>query len=214
MKRALIIMMLGVICCSIAFAQRKNTVYKDSVGNGKITMSKPELKKDSSYTPEYIDTTEDGVTVESESTDVYDDSHDDSSDYSIFLQDDLTMLKDINSAGIVFMFFFMLLVFGFPIFVIFIAFYFRYKSRRERYKLVEKAIAAGQPIPESILKESLNTDTASRGIKNMCLGAGLCIFLWAITDSFAMGSIGLLIMFTGLGQWLVSCNQHRTDKQK
>lgn len=214
MKRALIVMMLGVICCSIAFAQRKNTVYKDSVGDVKIAISKSELKKDSSYTPEYIDTTEDGVTVESESTDVYDDSHDDSSDYSIFLQDDLTMLKDINSAGIVFMFFFMLLVFGFPIFVIFIAFYFRYKSRRERYKLVEKAIAAGQPIPESILKESLNTDTASIGIKNMCLGAGLCIFLWAITDSFAMGSIGLLIMFTGLGQWLVSCNQHRTDKQK
>ena len=110
--------------------------------------------------------------------------------------------------------FILILVFGFPIFVIFIAFYFRYKNRRERYKLVEKAIAAGQPIPEGILKESLNTDTRSKGIKNMCLGTGLFIFLWAITDSFALGCIGLLIMFTGLGQWLVARNQHPTDEQK
>ena len=98
--------------------------------------------------------------------------------------------------------------------MIFIAFYIRYKSRRERYKLVEKAIAAGQPIPEGILKESLNTDTTAKGIKNMCLGAWLFIFLWAITDSFAMGCIGLLILFTGLGQWLVARNQRPTDEQK
>lgn len=31
----------------------------------------------------------------------------------------------------------------------------------------------------------------------MCLGAGLFIFLWAITDSFGHGVVGLLILFTG-----------------
>ena len=148
------------------------------------------------------------------STDSYDDSYDDS---SIISKEDFSLLKDLGSAasaGIALAFFVLLLTFGFPIFVIFIAFYFRYKSRRERYKLVEKAIAAGQPIPEGILKESLNTDTTAKGIKNMCLGAGLFIFLWAITDSFAMGCIGLLILFTGLGQWLVARNQRPTDEQK
>lgn len=217
MKRTLIALMLGLICCSMAFSQKKNTVYKDSVCNVKITVSKTESKKDSSYTPEYTDTTEDGVTVVSESNDSYDDSYDDSSGYSIFQKEDLSALKDLGnaaSAGIALAFFVLLLVFGFPIFVIFIAFYFRYKSRRERYKLVEKAIAAGQPIPEGILKESLNTDTTAKGIKNMCLGAGLGIFLWAITGSFAIGSIGLLILFTGLGQWLVARNQHPTDEQR
>lgn len=217
MKRILFALMLGLVCSSMAFAQKKNTVYKDSIGNVKITVSKTEAKKDSSYTPEYTDTTEDGVTVVSESTDSYDDSYDDSSGYSIFQKEDLSVLKDLGnaaSAGIALAFFVLLLVFGFPIFVIFIAFYFRYKSRRERYKLVEKAIAAGQPIPEGILKESLNTDTAAKGIKNMCLGAGLGIFLWALTGSFAIGSIGLLILFTGLGQWLVARNQHPTDEQR
>lgn len=217
MKRILIALMVAITFCSVSFAQKKNTIYKDSTGNVKITISKTEPKEDSVYTPEYTDTAEDGVTVESESTDSYDSSYDDAFDYSGISGEGLSLFKSVSdaaSAGISFAFFVLLLVFGFPIFVIFITFYFRYKSRRERYKLVEKAIAAGQPIPEGILKESLNTDTQAKGIKNMCLGVGLFIFLWAITDSFALGCIGLLIMFTGLGQWLVARNQHPTDKQE
>ena len=205
MKRILITLMMIAAFCSLSLAQKKSTIYKDSAENVKITISKTETEDD---------TTEDGITVESESTDSYDDSYDDS---SIISKEDFSLLKDLGSAasaGIALAFFVLLLTFGFPIFVIFIAFYFRYKSRRERYKLVEKAIAAGQPIPEGILKESLNTDTTAKGIKNMCLGAGLFIFLWAITDSFAMGCIGLLILFTGLGQWLVARNQRPTDEQK
>ncbi|WP_455587743.1 DUF6249 domain-containing protein [Bacteroides sp.] len=215
MKRILIALTMGMLFCSMAFAQKKITTYKDSIGHVKITVSKTESKKDSAYIPEYTDTSEDGITVESESTDIYDDTPD--SDYSVFSGEDLSVLKDLSSAagaGIALAFFILILIFGFPIFVIFIAFYFRYKSRRERYKLVEKAIAAGQPIPEGILRESLNTDTRTKGIKNMCLGAGLFIFLWAITNSFAIGCIGLLILFTGLGQWLVARNQHPTDEQR
>ena len=182
MKRILITLMMIAAFCSLSLAQKKSTIYKDSAENVKITISKTETEDDSVYTPEYTDTTEDGITVESESTDSYDDSYDDS---SIISKEDFSLLKDLGSAasaGIALAFFVLLLTFGFPIFVIFIAFYFRYKSRRERYKLVEKAIAAGQPIPEGILKESLNTDTTAKGIKNMCLGAGLFIFLWGVSD--------------------------------
>ena len=213
MKRILITLMMIAAFCSLSLAQKKSTIYKDSTKNVKITISKTETKDDSVYTPEYTDTAEDGMTVESESTDSYDESYDN----SIISKEDFSLLKDFGnaaSAGIALAFFTLLLVLGFPIFVIFIAFYFRYKSRRERYKLVEKAIAAGQPIPECILKESLNTDTTAKGIKNMCLGAGLFIFLWAITNSFAIGCIGLLILFTGLGQWLVARNQRPTDEQR
>ena len=154
MKRILITLMMIAAFCSLSLAQKKSTIYKDSAENVKITISKTETEDDSVYTPEYTDTTEDGITVESESTDSYDDSYDDS---SIISKEDFSLLKDLGSAasaGIALAFFVLLLTFGFPIFVIFIAFYFRYKSRRERYKLVEKAIAAGQPIPEGILKES------------------------------------------------------------
>lgn len=211
MKRILIALMVATLFASISFAQKQKTVYKDSTGQVTITVSKTD--DDSVYTPKYKDTAEDGVTVESESTDSYDSTY----THTGFSDEDFSLFKDLGgmaTKGIALAFFVLILVFGFPIFVIFIAFYFRYKNRRERYKLVEKAIAAGQPIPEGILKESLNTDTRSKGIKNMCLGAGLFIFLWAIADSFALGCIGLLIMFTGLGQWLVARNQHPTDEQK
>ena len=213
MKRILISLMMIAAFCSISLAQKKTTLYKDSTENVKITVSKTETKDDSVYTPKYTDTTEDGVTVESESTDTYDDSYDN----SIISKESFSQFKDFGdaaSSGISLAFLVLSLIFGFPFFVIFIAFYFRYKNRRERYKLVEKAIAAGQPIPEGILKESLNTDSTTKGIKNMCLGTGLFIFLWAITESFAIGCIGLLILFNGLGQWLVARNQRPRDEQK
>ena len=132
MKRILITLMMIAAFCSLSLAQKKSTIYKDSAENVKITISKTETEDDSVYTPEYTDTTEDGITVESESTDSYNDSYDDS---SIISKEDFSLLKDLGSAasaGIALAFFVLLLTFGFPIFVIFIAFYFRYKSHCSR----------------------------------------------------------------------------------
>ena len=67
--------------------------------------------------------------------------------------------------------------------------------------------ATGQPLPEGIFKDTLPQDYRTKGIKNICTGIGLFIFLWAITDEFSIGCIGLLVMFTGIGQWIISRNQ-------
>ena len=40
---------------------------------------------------------------------------------------------------------------------------------------------------------------------------GLFIFLWAITGEFGIGAIGLLIMFMGIGQWIIGSKQQKTD---
>ena len=106
-----------------------------------------------------------------------------------------------------------IMVFGFPLFVVFIALYFQYKNRKAKYKLVEQALASGQPIPENFMKESINSNMQSKGIRNIFTGIGLCIFLWAIAESFALGTIGLLVMFTGFGQLVVyNIDKNKEDK--
>lgn len=89
-----------------------------------------------------------------------------------------------------------------PVLIVFFAFFFRYKNRKAKYRLVEQALASGQPLPEGIFNEVAYTDLRSRGIKNTFTGLGLFVFLWAITGSLGIGCIGLLVMFTGIGQWV------------
>lgn len=93
---------------------------------------------------------------------------------------------------------------GIPVLIVFFAFFFRYKNRKAKYRLVEQALASGQPLPEGIFKEMTEVDMRSKGIKNFFTGLGLFIFLWAITGSFAIGCIGLLIMLNGVGQWVTA----------
>ena len=100
---------------------------------------------------------------------------------------------------------------GLPALLIFIIFYFRYKNRKAKYRLAEQALAAGQQLPPEFFKEGEGKDLRSRGIKNIFLGIGLFIFLWAITGEFGLGCIGLLIMFTGFGQVTIYYTQPGQD---
>lgn len=100
--------------------------------------------------------------------------------------------------------------FGLPVIIVFIAFYFKYKNRRAKYKLAEQALAAGQPIPEEFFKGKVESGTQQKGITNIFTGIGLFIFLWAITGQFRIGTIGLLVMFMGLGQFVI----YYTSKDK
>lgn len=97
------------------------------------------------------------------------------------------------------------IVFGcsIPVLILFFAFYFRYKNRQAKYRIVEEALKAGQPLPEGVFKETRYIDMKSKGIKNTFTGIGLFIFLWAITGEFGVGTIGLLVMFIGIGQWII-----------
>lgn len=102
-------------------------------------------------------------------------------------------------------------IFGVPVLIIFIVAYFNYKSRISKYKLVEKAIASGQPLPEEFLKAKTDPNILHKGIRNVCTGLGLFIFLWALTHEFGLGCIGLLIMFTGFGQIVIHYTQNKEN---
>jgi hypothetical protein len=181
-------------------------------------------KGDSTYVPTYVDTNEDGTTVESTSVDsVTYDSDDDDEEFDIDNDGVASVFRNLADHSSLFAvsasvvacivllipIIFLLL----PVIILLLILRYRNKRRRERYKLIEKAIENGQPLPADFEAEyrqqtGENGDERSKGIKNMCLGAGLAIFLWAATDSFAFGCIGLLVGFRGLGQYLTA------DKKK
>ena len=99
-----------------------------------------------------------------------------------------------------------------PLLIIFVIFYFVNKNRRERYKLAQMAIQNGQPIPNEVLNDTKNAvlnDDYQAGIRQMCVGAGLAVFLGLIIGELGVG-IGALVFFIGLGKWYVG-RQARMD---
>ena len=79
--------------------------------------------------------------------------------------------------------------------------------------MVEKSIESGQPLPKEYLQTNMEMDTKRKGVKNICLGFGLFIFLWAITN-FGIGCIGILVMCVGLGQYLTASDKDRNKDNK
>ena len=99
-----------------------------------------------------------------------------------------------------------------PLLIIFVIFYFVNKNRRERLKLAQMAIQNGQPIPNEVLNDTRNAirnDDYQAGIRQMCVGAGLAVFLGLIVGELGVG-IGALVFFIGLGKWYLG-RQARMD---
>ena len=210
MKRILIALMVAAAFCSTLFAQQQTTIYKDSVGSNKVTVTKT-----SSHSPKVSDHKNasnllaDSVAM-AESEELSSDTliNDSDSSTSIGMCDSDFPFNDkdfgnIVGSGVLITLVSIIMVFGFPIFIIFIVFFFRYKNRKARYRLAEQALAAGQPLPDNLFKEVKTNDSRNQGIKNTFTGIGLFIFLWAITGNFGIGTIGLMVMFIGLGQWFI-----------
>lgn len=96
-------------------------------------------------------------------------------------------------------------IFALPAIIIFLVLNYRSKKRKERYQVIEKAIESGQPLPEEFVEKTKEEDDAIRvkGIKNIFLGLGLAIFFYAMSGAIFLASIGLLIMFNGIGQLVI-----------
>ena len=188
MKNFLLALMVVLTTCTLAVAQNQNPVAHDS-----ISQAEPILVVDTDTTDSIA---KENVTAT------------DTSNHSV-LYSLSNAMEDVLIPIIA-----IIAVFGFPVFILFIIFFFRYKNRKARYRLAEQALAAGQPLPEEFIRENKSTDQRTQGIKNTFTGIGLFIFLWAITGEFGIGAIGLLVMFMGLGQWLIGYKQHANENTK
>lgn len=200
MKRILIL--LGLMAATVLGMQAENRTVTDTLDGKKRVIELQDTVIDGKEVTDTLSITtyegkgepavtkKAGVTIE-----VKDDG-----EYLFGIEKSLWDLAIIPIIAIVF-------VFGLPILLIFIIFYFRYKNRKAKYRLAEQALAAGQQLPPEFFKEAENKDLRSRGIKNIFLGLGLFIFLWALTGEFGLGCIGLLILFTGFGQVIIYYTQ-------
>ena len=101
-----------------------------------------------------------------------------------------------------------------PVLLVGLILYFIYGNRRQRYKLVEKAIESGQPLPKDLIPEDVQSDdlTKRKGIKNVFLGLGLFAF-FRIIGLNGLGAIGVLLLFYGVGQLAIAYFA-RKDGQK
>lgn len=219
MKRTLLSLLVLMTIFSLANAQKQTTVVNDSIGNVKVTVTKNKGAK--------ISTGNTAVTVigmDDEDTDTTSvdtskagNSHGPhgKASFTISSDDDDFPFKNFGDAlggGVLVAIISIIAIFGMPVFIIFVVFFFRYKNRKARYRLVEQALAAGQPLPAEFIRENKPTDQRTQGIKNTFTGIGLFVFLWAITGEFGIGTIGLLVMFTGIGQWLIGYKQHTNQE--
>lgn len=105
-------------------------------------------------------------------------------------------------------------VFGMPVLIVLIVSIVNYKNRKAQYRLAEKALENGKDIPEGLFTKTKETDIRSKGIKNIFVGIGLGIFLWALTGEFGLGCIGFMIMFFGIGQWLIAQSNKKDGKER
>ena len=213
MKNFLLALMVVLTTCTLAIAQNNTTVVQDSVGNVKVSVKKSSKANanNTAVTVVGIDATDaDSTDIDADSSSV---SHG-SASFSINTDDDDFPFYDFENAvsGLLIPIIAIISVFGSPVLILFIVFFFRYKNRKARYRLAEQALATGQPLPADFIRENKPADPCSQGIKNTFTGIGLFIFLWAITGEFGIGTIGLLVAFMGIGQWIIGNKQKQNPE--
>lgn len=98
------------------------------------------------------------------------------------------------------------LLFLFPLLLLFIILFFVYRGRRAKQKEYEKHLASGQPIPNEVTEAMQDSDLKMRkeGISNICVGAGLAIFLGVVMEIDLGYGIGALLACIGIGKIIIS----------
>ena len=95
-------------------------------------------------------------------------------------------------------------IFGLLIFLI-------VKHHNDKQRLARAALMSGQPIPQNIVKEPVETDDEMwrRGIKNVFLGLGVAVLCYCLGAN-SLAGIGWLILICGAGQAVIA----KTTKKK
>ena len=124
MKQILIALLLAFTTSTVINAQKQSSIEKDSTENVKVTLSKKtDTKADESNTTVTVigvDTTDMDTTAGKDDNDL-----------------PFGNLSDTISGGILISIIAIVAVFGLPVFILFVIFFFRYKNRKARYRLAE-----------------------------------------------------------------------------
>ena len=224
MKRILIALLVMMTIFSLANAQKQTTIVNDSTGNVKVTVTKGK-GKDAKVNVGNMAVTVIGIDDEDADTTSVDTGKVSSPraaltekrGFTISSDDDdfpFNNFGDAVGGGILVAIISIIAIFGMPVFIIFVVFFFRYKNRKARYRLAEQALAAGQPLPEEFIREHKSTDQRTQGIKKHLYRHRALHIPLGHHRRIRIGAIGLLVMFMGLGQWLIGYKQHANEEIK
>ena len=161
MKNFLLALMVVLTTCTLAIAQNQTTVVRDSVGKVKVTVTKDNKAKtnNTAVTVIGVDTADtDSTEVDANSSNVST-GHGKASFTFESDDDDFPFHGFGINGGILVAIISIIAVFGFPVFILFVIFFFRYKNRKARYRLAEQALAAGQPLPAEFIRENKTVDS-------------------------------------------------------
>ncbi|MCI1648360.1 MAG: DUF6249 domain-containing protein [Bacteroides sp.] len=211
MKRIILALITALTICSLIEAKGRTVTETDSLGNKKRVI---ELRDTTINGKAMIDTL--SITTYDNNAGTDNRSNSDSSDWKHQKNDfDLGFdLTDGDTSETIIAVTAIIFVFGLPLLIVMTVFFFNYKNRKAKYRLAEQALASGQQLPENFFqKVDKVDDIRTKGIKNIFVGIGLFIFLWAMTN-FGIGCIGLLIMFTGFGQVVIYYTQESGKSHK
>ena len=126
--------------------------------------------------------------------------------------------KMIDRFGGFFAFLIILLVFLFlaaPFIILALVLWLIFRNRNRRYKLAEKAMETGQPLPQELIRTEQQSDEYlwKKGIKNTALGIGLVAFFYCLGADPLVG-IGWLGALFGVGQAVIAkTSASKRDKQ-
>ena len=207
MKRFILGLWLAITFCLLANGSTRRITERDEEGNVKRIIELQDTVIDGNTQIDTLSITtyeQPGQYDPNHASERWDGRHE-RNDYDFYVQGLERMIPIVA----------IIAVFGLPAIIIFFIFYFRYKTRKAKYRLAEQALASGKPLPEQLFQEPVRTnDLRSKGINSIFVGIGLFIMLWALTGEFGLGCIGLLIMFMGFGQVVIHYTQEPTGKGK
>ena len=198
MKRIIFGLMLAMMFCTLVQGANRTVTENDGQGNKKrvIELRDTVINGETVTDTLSIMTYENG-TGSSDAPEKWR-THHSSMDWNGFDLGSKTSETVIAVTAIVF-------VFGLPLLIIFVVFFFRYKNRKAKSRLSEQALSSGPQLPENFFKSAAAPDIRV---------IGLFTFLCAITGVFGLVCIGLLGMFTGFGQLVIFYSQQKKNEEK
>lgn len=99
---------------------------------------------------------------------------------------------------------FALLLLASPFIIVGLIIYWLIRRKRTEYKIVEKAVETGQPIPAGVLKNKAEDrkEIWRQGIKNTAIGLGIIIF-GLFFDKFFV-AVGAIVACWGVGKCVIA----------
>ena len=99
----------------------------------------------------------------------------------------------------------------FPFLIIALIVWLIVRSRNRRYRIAEKAVENGQPIPDQFM-ETEDSDMWQRGVKNIFIGLGIAVLFYCFGFE-SLAGIGWLVAICGVGQAIIGKTTKRNNNR-